>query len=89
MEEKWQRLKAIINEATVRRKLKIRKRKLGYKDWWDRSCTRQNMEVQEKIQEQLEERKRQEKRLPEGKEGMERPAEKETKRKKRGGSWPC
>lgn len=45
VEEKWQRLKVIIHEATVRKKLKIRKRKLGYKDWRDRSCTRYKKEV--------------------------------------------
>lgn len=27
-------------EALIKKKIKIRKRKLGYKDWWNRKCTR-------------------------------------------------
>jgi len=30
----------------VRRKVIIRRRKIGYKDWWDRGCTRRKRRVQ-------------------------------------------
>jgi len=45
VEEKWERLKVIVHEALVKREVKIRKRKIGYKDWWDRSCTRKKRTV--------------------------------------------
>jgi len=45
IEEKWERLKAMVHEAMVKREVKIRKRKIGYKDWWDRSCTKKKRSV--------------------------------------------
>ncbi|XP_018376755.1 PREDICTED: golgin subfamily A member 6-like protein 22 [Trachymyrmex cornetzi] len=32
--------------ALVKKKVKIRRRELGYKDWWNRSCTRKKREMQ-------------------------------------------
>jgi len=38
IEDKWIRIRQIVNETMVRKELR-RKRVLGYKDWWDKSCT--------------------------------------------------
>lgn len=41
VEEMWETIKRIITGAMVRRKIKRRKRReLGHRDWWDRSCSR-------------------------------------------------
>lgn len=40
VEEKWQKLKEIIQGALVKKEIVIRKKGLGHKDWWDRSCTK-------------------------------------------------
>jgi len=40
IEEKWQRLKDLVNSTMVKEEYRRRKRKLGFKDWWDRSCTK-------------------------------------------------
>ncbi|XP_071581926.1 uncharacterized protein [Temnothorax nylanderi] len=45
VEDKWQKLKDIVQEALVKRKLKTVKRELGHKDWWDRQCTRKKRQV--------------------------------------------
>lgn len=34
-----------MQEALVTKKIKIRRKEFGYKDWWDRSCTRKKREV--------------------------------------------
>lgn len=34
-----------MQEALVTKKIKIRRKELGYKDWWDRSCTRKKREM--------------------------------------------
>jgi len=46
IEERWQWLKKEATEAMVRKRIKIRKRKVGFKDWWDRGCTKQKRRVQ-------------------------------------------
>jgi len=46
VEEKWERLKRIVHGAMVKRKVRRRKKKeIGHKDWWDRSCTKKKREV--------------------------------------------
>lgn len=45
IEDKWQVIKQIVKEAMVKKTIKIKERKLGYKDWWDRSCTKKKREV--------------------------------------------
>ncbi|XP_077277120.1 uncharacterized protein LOC143905535 [Temnothorax americanus] len=45
IEEKWNKLKEIIHEAMIRKEIKIKNRKIGFKDWWDRNCTRKKREV--------------------------------------------
>jgi len=41
IEEKWKALKELILKAMIKIKVKGgKKRNLGYKEWWDRSCTR-------------------------------------------------
>ncbi|XP_039303552.1 DNA ligase 1-like [Solenopsis invicta] len=41
IEEKWKALKELILEAMIKRKVKGgKKKKLRYKQWWDKSCTR-------------------------------------------------
>jgi len=36
---KWENLRSLIMDSMVHRKKKQLKRKLGYKDWWDKLCT--------------------------------------------------
>lgn len=43
VEEKWAILKDIIQEAMVKKKIKKRRRKIGFKDW---SCIKQKRAVQ-------------------------------------------
>jgi len=45
IEEIWQWIKKVACETMERRKIKIRRRKLGYKDWWDLECTRKKRSV--------------------------------------------
>lgn len=45
VEEKWIRLKGRVQEAVIRKKSKGKKKELGFKDWWDRECTRKKREV--------------------------------------------
>ncbi|XP_071580229.1 uncharacterized protein [Temnothorax nylanderi] len=45
VEEKWQRIKQIAQESMVKKWIRIKKKELGHKDWWDRSCTRKKREV--------------------------------------------
>jgi len=40
VEEKWERLKRIVHGAMVKKRLKIKEKELGHRDWWDRRCTR-------------------------------------------------
>lgn len=46
LEDKWEKLKGIINESMICRKVKIKKKELEYRDWWDRNCTKKKREVQ-------------------------------------------
>lgn len=43
--EEWEKIKRIIHGAMVRKKIKKKRKELGFKDWWDRSCTRKKREV--------------------------------------------
>jgi len=54
IEERWERIKKAVNGAIVRSR-KWRRKKIGHKDWWDRSYTKKKREVK-KIQE-MEKRK--------------------------------
>lgn len=45
IEEEWEEIKRIIHGAMVRKKIKKKRKELGFKDWWDRSCTRKKREV--------------------------------------------
>lgn len=45
IEEKWEKLKKKIQAAMTKKGIKIRRKQLGYKDWWDRSCSRKKREV--------------------------------------------
>lgn len=40
IEEEWEEIKRIIHGAMVRKKIKKKRKELGFKDWWDKSCTR-------------------------------------------------
>lgn len=46
IEEKWDKIKKIMFGAMVKKKIKKRRRKLGDKEWWDRSCTKKKREVE-------------------------------------------
>ncbi|XP_071582471.1 uncharacterized protein [Temnothorax nylanderi] len=46
VDRKWEKIKNWILGALVYKEIKIKKRrKIGHKDWWDRSCTRKKREV--------------------------------------------
>jgi len=45
IEENWQWLKRAAQEAMVRKRVKIRRRNVGFKDWWDITCTRRKRGV--------------------------------------------
>lgn len=45
VEDMWQKLKVWVKNAMIKKEIKIKKRKLGRKDWWDRSCTKKKREV--------------------------------------------
>jgi len=40
VEERWKRIKDMVEKAMVKKTIKLRRTKIGYKDWWDRECTR-------------------------------------------------
>lgn len=46
LEEKWIRLKGMVHEAMVREQFKQGRRPMGFKSWWDGSCTRKKRKVQ-------------------------------------------
>jgi len=46
VEGRWQGLRKIVIGAMIRKKIRIRRRKIGYKDWWDRDCMRKKKRVQ-------------------------------------------
>lgn len=39
--EKTERLKDTINNSVNKKVVRRRKRKIGYKEWWNRNCTRE------------------------------------------------
>ncbi|XP_039309131.1 stress response protein NST1-like [Solenopsis invicta] len=45
LEEEWEKIKKIVKVAMVKKRIKRRKKELGHKDWWDKSCTRKKREV--------------------------------------------
>jgi len=40
IEEKWTSLKRIILSSMIKKRIRIKKKELGDKDWWDRRCTK-------------------------------------------------
>jgi len=46
VEERWKGIKDIVEKAMVRKTIKIRRRKIGYKDWWDRECTKRKRKLE-------------------------------------------
>jgi len=46
VEERWQWMKKIAKEAMVRKRIKVKKRKIRFKDWWDRDCTKKKRGLQ-------------------------------------------
>lgn len=67
----------------IRKRYKRRRKKIGYKDWWDRQCTKKKREVQ-RIYKRWRQGKENRGRYLEEKENF-RAARKGTKRKKREG----
>jgi len=44
IEEKWQRIKKIVHEAIIKKKVKTKRFELGHKDWWNGSYIRKKRE---------------------------------------------
>jgi len=40
VEEKWEKLKSIVQRAMVKKRIKIKEKEIGYREWWDRRCTK-------------------------------------------------
>ncbi|XP_036145297.1 uncharacterized protein LOC118646456 [Monomorium pharaonis] len=40
-EEIWKKLKKTILEAMVKKEIRLKRRKIGYKEWWNKSCSRE------------------------------------------------
>ncbi|XP_020297358.1 uncharacterized protein LOC109861916 [Pseudomyrmex gracilis] len=45
LDRKWNKLKNLVQEAMTKKVYKIKKRKIGHKDWWDKSCTMRKREL--------------------------------------------
>ena len=45
VEEEWERLKKAVQEAMVKKVVKVKDTKIGYRKWWDKECTRKKKEV--------------------------------------------
>ncbi|KYM96256.1 hypothetical protein ALC62_13072 [Cyphomyrmex costatus] len=45
VEKLWKELKEVVQEAMVKKRIKKKRKELGYRDWWDRSCTRKKRET--------------------------------------------
>lgn len=43
----WEKLKDLVMNSMIYKVLKIRKKSLGHKDWWNRSCTRKKRDQKE------------------------------------------
>lgn len=48
MDRRWEKLKTLVNRSMVYKLKKFRKKDIGHKDWWDRSCTKRKREVKRK-----------------------------------------
>ncbi|XP_025997472.1 golgin subfamily A member 6-like protein 22 [Solenopsis invicta] len=87
LEEEWEKIKKIVKEAMVKIRIKRRKKELGHKDWWDRSCTRKKRG--KKNLQEMEERTNRKRQIYEGEKKSERTAREETRgeeKKGRGGT---
>jgi len=45
VEDKWKRIKRIVLGSMIRKRIRIKDKELGDKDWWDRRCTRRKREL--------------------------------------------
>jgi len=46
IEDRWQWIKGIVVSVMERKRIRIRRRKKGFKDWWNRDCIRRKRKVQ-------------------------------------------
>lgn len=44
-EEIWKKLKGTVSEAMVKKEVGWKRKEIGHKDWWDRSCTKEKRKV--------------------------------------------
>lgn len=45
IEKKWEKMKETVKEALVKEERRVRRKKLGYKEWWDRGCTKEKRKL--------------------------------------------
>lgn len=45
IEEKCEKIKEIVKDVMVKKERRIKRRKIGYKDWWDRGCTKEKRKI--------------------------------------------
>lgn len=48
LQEKWEELRVKVEETVVKKRIKWRK-KMGYKKWWDRKCTRKKRKAERNL----------------------------------------
>lgn len=48
--QKWNKLKEWIKGAMIRKEIKKRRRKIGYKEWWDKECSREKRKLKRLMQ---------------------------------------
>lgn len=49
VQEEWDKLKKGIHAALIKKEIKIRKWKLGFRKWWDKECAKEKREVKKKL----------------------------------------
>lgn len=45
IEKKWEKMKETVKEALMKKERRVRRKKLGYKEWWDRGCTKEKRKL--------------------------------------------
>ncbi|XP_020299339.1 uncharacterized protein LOC109863486 [Pseudomyrmex gracilis] len=36
----WKKLKELVDKAMIKKDIRIKTKRIGFKEWWDRSCTK-------------------------------------------------
>lgn len=58
IEDRWEKLKGRIENAMLKKEIKFKRRVLGKKDWWDKSCTKGKRKVKRIFEKRIERKSR-------------------------------